>query len=76
MWKLNVFGVVLLIGGGFFASPSIAVEVNKAWESANLAGMQAYRQKRYADAKQWFTEALTEAQRTSEPSPPQAMTVK
>ena len=37
--------------------------------------MQAYRQKRYADAKQWFTEALTEAQRTKEPSPPQAMTL-
>ena len=70
-----MLGFVLFLGWGILASPSIAVEGNKAWESANIAGMQAYRQKRYEDAKQWFMEALAEAQRTKEPSPPQAMTL-
>ena len=75
MWKLNIWGTILFFGLGILASPSRAAEVNKAWESANIAGMQAYRQKRYADAKQWFMEALSEAQRTQEPSPPKAMTL-
>lgn len=45
------------------------------WESANTAGMRAYRQGRYADAKQWFLQALGEARRTETPNPALAMTL-
>ena len=73
--KFAVLDSILLGVLGILASPSIADELNKAWESANTAGMQAYRQKRYDDAKQWFLQALTEAERNSEPTPSQAMTL-
>jgi len=62
-------------GGGICESPAFAEPQNTTWESANTAGMQAYRQGRFSDAKQWFMQALTEAERSGEPSPSQAMTL-
>ena len=73
--ELAVLGTILLIGWGILGSPTMADDLNKAWESANTAGMQAYRQKRYADAKQWFLQALAEAERNPEPTPSRAMTL-
>ena len=57
------------------ALPAFAETQNSAWETANAAGLQAYRQGRYSDAKQWFMQALTEAERSGEPNPSQAMTL-
>lgn len=45
------------------------------WASMNAMGMKAYRQGRYADAKQWFLQALNELEATEEPSPRRAMTL-
>jgi len=61
--------------GGIVDPPAYADTQQTAWETANTAGLQAYRQGRYSDAKQWFFQALTEAERSGEPSPSQAMTL-
>ena len=52
--------------GVIIAPPVFAETQPSAWESANTAGLEAYRQGRYSDAKQWFLKALTEAERSGE----------
>ena len=77
--KLKIFtgvGIVLfIIVGGIFGAPVFGEPGQSAWESANTAGLEAYRQGRYSDAKQWFFRALTEAERSGKPDPAQAMTL-
>ena len=60
---------------GICETPVFAETQASAWESANTAGMAAYRQGRYLDAKQWFLQALREAERSGKTSPSQAMTL-
>ena len=66
---------LFIIISGLFGSPFMAEANQSAWESANRAGLQAYRQGRYADAKELFVKALAEAKRSGEPNPSQAMTL-
>lgn len=66
---------LLFIVGGIMETPVFAETQASAWESANTAGLEAYRQGRYSDAKQWFLKALTEAEGSGEPSPSKAMTL-
>jgi Flp pilus assembly protein TadD len=77
--EFNIFTgswiALFFIFGGIFETPLFADAQHSAWESANTAGMEAYRQGRYSEAKQWFLQALSEAERSGEPSPSQAMTL-
>ena len=71
-WGLIALFIII---SGLFGSPFIAEANQSAWESTNTAGLQAYRQGRYGDAKELFLEALAEAKRSGEPNPSQAMTL-
>jgi len=73
---LSGSGIVLFfIVWGIFGPPVFADSQHSSWESANTTGLEAYRQGRYSDAKQWFLQALAETERSGEPSPSQAMTL-
>ena len=65
--------------GWILCVPAMALSPEEAWESDNQAGMRAFHQERYADAKQWFLEALNAVKSsqgsTQQPDPHQAITL-
>ena len=64
--------VTLSISG--YANLAMASE-EITWEAANAKGMQAYRQRNFTKAKEWFSEALLQSGSGGMSDPQQAMTL-
>ena len=68
----SVIGVFLL-GIGAVSEKTLASE--KTWQSLNAEGVKAYQQGRYAQALQWFSQALSEVEKGAASDPRKAATL-